>query len=135
MVHNAALRLLARASLISWSRLFCQASAQPAAKSGEVVERIEEAGEVFSEIMAAPDKAIPEEILGRAHCIGIGIAPGMKRAGFVVGGSYGKGVLTCRSNRSCSGPSTIRIEGGSFGAQIGGGETDVVLVLLKGRNG
>jgi lipid-binding SYLF domain-containing protein len=133
MVGNLALWLLAAASL-----LLGQATAErktgtagAPAQSAEVVARIEEAGKVFSEIMSAPDKAIPEEILSRAHCIGI--IPGMKRAGFIVGGQYGKGVLTCRTNGSWSGPSTIRIEGGSFGAQIGGGETDVVLVVMNER--
>jgi lipid-binding SYLF domain-containing protein len=96
MVGNLALWLLAAASL-----LLGQATAErktgtagAPAQSAEVVARIEEAGKVFSEIMSAPDKAIPEEILSRAHCIGI--IPGMKRAGFIVGGQYGKGVLTCR---------------------------------------
>jgi lipid-binding SYLF domain-containing protein len=134
MVQSVALWLLAGASLFLIGQEDAARKPETAAapgRSGEVVNRIEEAGEVFSEIMAAPDNAIPREILERAHCIGI--VPSMKRAGFVVGGRYGKGVLTCRTNGAWSGPSTIRIEGGSFGAQIGAGETDVVLVVLNER--
>jgi lipid-binding SYLF domain-containing protein len=101
-------------------------------KEGEVVARIEEASKVFNEIMATPDKGIPQEILDHAYCVAI--IPGMKRAGFIVGGQYGKGVMTCRTNGAAwSGPSTVRIEGGSFGAQIGGGETEVVLVVMNER--
>jgi lipid-binding SYLF domain-containing protein len=97
----------------------------------ESVTRIKEAARVFQEINATPDKAIPQEILERAECVGI--IPGMKRAGFVVGGSYGVGVVTCRSanNRGWTGPATVRLEGGSFGLQIGAGETDVVFVVMN----
>ena len=92
------------------------------------MKRITEAGNVFSEIMNAGDKAIPEEILNHAQCIGI--VPALKRAGFIVGAKYGKGVLVCRTeNGRWSGPATIRIEGGSFGFQIGAGETDLVFVV------
>jgi lipid-binding SYLF domain-containing protein len=130
MLKNITLLFLAGTTSFLLGQEKADTAAGPA-KSGEVVTRIAEAGKVFSEIMAAPDKAIPQEILERAHCVGI--VPGMKRAGFIVGGRYGKGVLTCRTNGSWSGPSTIRIEGGSFGAQIGGGETDVVLVVMNER--
>lgn len=98
-------------------------------KKTEAIRRIDESATVLNEIMAAPDKSIPAEIFERATCVGV--IPGMKRAGFIVGGKYGKGVLTCRTGRGWSGPSTVRIEGGSFGAQIGGGETDVVMVVMN----
>lgn len=127
MFSKTAVWLLAGTSVF----LHGQTNSEKKSGNGEVVARIEEAGKVFGEIMAAPDKAIPQEILEQAHCIGI--IPGMKRAGFIVGGQYGKGVLTCRTNGAWSGPSTVRIEGGSFGAQIGGGETDVVLVVMNER--
>ena len=109
-------------------------SSSLAVAKDEPAARIGEAAKVFDEIMSAPDKGIPTDLVGRAKCIVI--VPGMKKAGFIVGGQYGKGVMTCRetAQRSgWSGPSTIRIEGGSFGAQIGGGETDVVLVVLNDK--
>ena len=69
------------------------------------------------------------EILERAQCIGI--VPNLKRAGFIVGGKYGKGILTCRTAKGWSSPSTIRVEGGSVGLQIGAGETDLVFVVMN----
>lgn len=98
-------------------------------KPGSVEKRIQESGTVFSEIMSAPDKGIPREILERAQCIGI--VPGLKRAGFIIGAKYGKGVLMCKTAKGWSGPSTIRIEGGSIGLQIGAGETDLVFVVMN----
>jgi lipid-binding SYLF domain-containing protein len=99
--------------------------------ANDVTERLTDAKTVFEEIMAAPDKGIPVDLLEKAHCIVI--VPGVKRAGFVVGGQYGKGVATCRQpgKGGWTGPSTIRVEGGSFGLQIGAGETDVVMVVMN----
>jgi lipid-binding SYLF domain-containing protein len=105
------------------------ASMMAADEKSDTVRRISESAKVLNEIMAAPDKGIPQEILEKAYCVGV--IPGMKRAGFIIGGKYGKGVLTCRTRHGWSGPSTVRIEGGSFGAQIGAGETDVVLVVMN----
>lgn len=109
-------------------------SATVAFAADEAVERITEAKTVFEEIMAAPDKGIPDDLLEKAHCIVI--VPGLKRAGFVVGGQYGKGVATCRraEGKGWTGPSTIRMEGGSFGLQIGGGETDIIMMVMN-QNG
>jgi lipid-binding SYLF domain-containing protein len=94
---------------------------------GKLTKLMDESANVFNEIMSTPDKGIPHDILGRAQCIGI--IPNMKRAGFIVGGKYGKGVLTCRTGDGWSAPSIIRIEGGSVGFQIGAGETDLVFVV------
>jgi lipid-binding SYLF domain-containing protein len=94
-------------------------------------KRIRESATVLSEIMNAGDKSIPRELLEKAQCVGI--VPNLKRAGFIVGGRYGKGELTCRvaSHSGWSAPSTIRIEGGSIGLQIGAGETDVVFIVMN----
>jgi lipid-binding SYLF domain-containing protein len=100
----------------------------------QVVRRIDTAAKVFGEINSAEDKGIPGELLERAQCVGI--IPGMKRAGFVIGGNYGKGVLVCRAGAAdtgWSGPSMIRAEGGSIGLQIGAGETDVVFIVMNAR--
>ncbi len=97
--------------------------------ASEPATRIEEAAKVFKEVMAIPEKEIPRELLEKAECVAI--VPGLKKGGFIVGAQYGKGVMTCRTASGWSGPSTIRIEGGSIGAQIGAGESDVVLVVMN----
>jgi len=99
----------------------------------ESVNRLDEAAAVFSEIMATPDKGIPQELLENAHCIVI--VPGLKTAAFVFGGKYGKGYLSCRAGngRGWSAPATVRIEGGSVGFQIGGSETDLIMLLMDDR--
>jgi len=97
----------------------------------EADKRIHESALVLSEIMGAGDRAIPDDLLHKAQCVGI--IPNLKRAGFIVGAKYGKGVLTCRTRDGAgwSGPATVRIEGGSIGLQIGAGETDVVFIVMN----
>lgn len=95
-------------------------------------KRIDASGEAFQDIMSAPDKGIPQDILNKAQCIGI--IPSLKKAGFIVGGKYGKGILVCRTDHGWSAPDNVIVEGGSIGFQIGGGETDVVLVV-QNRSG
>jgi len=99
----------------------------------EPAKRLHEAAAVFSEIMATPDKGIPQEMLESAHCIVI--VPGLKTAGFILGGKYGKGYISCRnkSNTGWSAPGTVRIEGGSVGFQIGGSETDLIMLVMNAR--
>jgi lipid-binding SYLF domain-containing protein len=96
-------------------------------------ERLGEATQIFNEIMAAPDKGIPQDLLESAHCIAI--VPGLKKAAFVVGGQYGRGFVLCRSGsgRGWGAPAAIRVEGGSVGFQIGGSETDVVMLVMNER--
>src|SRR5277367_7038641 len=82
-------------------------------------KRLDETASVFSEIMATPDKGIPDTLLENARCIVI--VPGLKTAAFVFGAKYGKGYLSCRNHGAAgwSAPATVRIEGGSAGFQIG----------------
>ena len=99
----------------------------------EPAKRLDEAAAVFSEIMAAPDKGIPQDLLGNAHCVVI--VPDLKTAAFLVGGKYGKGYVSCR-NKGGSGwsaPAAVRIEGGSVGFQIGGSSTDLVMLVMSER--
>src|ERR1022692_4009936 len=100
------------------------------------VDRLEEATAVFSEVMATPDHAIPRDLLEKSECIVI--VPGVKKAAFIFGGKYGIGYLLCRraGGTGWSAPGTIRIEGGSFGFQIGASETDVIMLVMNhsGRN-
>jgi lipid-binding SYLF domain-containing protein len=103
------------------------------AKDNDSVKRLNEASAVFSEIMATPDKGIPEDMLANAHCIVI--VPNLKTAAFLVGGKYGKGYLSCRNKSGVgwSAPGTVRIEGGSVGFQIGGSTTDLIMLVMNAR--
>jgi len=97
----------------------------------EPAKRLGEAASVFSQIMATPDKGIPQDLLDKAYCIVI--VPSLKTAAFIVGGKYGKGYLSCRdkSGEGWSAPATVRIEGGSVGFQIGGSETDLIMLVMN----
>jgi SH3 domain-containing YSC84-like protein 1 len=103
------------------------------AKNNDSAKRLNEAAAVFSEIMATPDKGIPQELLENAHCIVI--VPSLKTAAFLVGGKYGKGYLSCRNKgaNGWSAPGTVRIEGGSVGFQVGGSHTDLVMLVMNER--
>ena len=102
------------------------------ANSGDTPQkRISESATVLNEIMSANDKSIPEDLLEKAQCVGI--IPNLKRAGFIVGGKYGKGIVVCRAAGGWSAPSMVRVEGGSVGLQIGAGETDVVFIVMNQR--
>jgi lipid-binding SYLF domain-containing protein len=101
------------------------------AKDNDSIKRLNESAVVLSEVMATPDKGIPEDLLAKAHCIVI--VPGVKTAAFVVGAKYGKGYLSCRNHDGVgwTAPGTIRIEGGSFGFQIGASETDLIMLVMN----
>src|ERR1700678_394409 len=92
-------------------------------------KRVAASAEVLSDILHAKDRGIPEDLLEKAQCVGI--VPSLKRAGFIVGAKYGKGEVVCRTGRGWSAPDTIRIEGGSFGFQIGAGETDLIFIVMN----
>src|ERR1700693_5208694 len=93
----------------------------------DATERLENAGNVLHEIMAMPDKGIPEEVLEHAKCIAV--VPHMVKGGFIFGGKGGKGVATCRTANGWSAPAFITISGGSWGLQIGVEAVDVVLII------
>jgi len=95
----------------------------------KTIERVDAAGTVLNEIMAAPDKGIPEDILNSAKCVAV--VPSYLKGGFIVGGSYGKGVATCKTDKGWSAPAFFRLEGGSFGLQIGGQAVDLVMVIMN----
>ena len=96
-------------------------------------KRLDEAAAVFSEVMAAPDKGIPQDLLEKSHCIVI--VPDLKTAGFILGGKYGKGYMSCRNKGGAgwSSPGTVRIEGGSVGFQIGASSTDLIMLVMSER--
>jgi SH3 domain-containing YSC84-like protein 1 len=100
----------------------------------ETGQRLNAAASVLSEVMSAPDKGIPANLLARAHCIVI--VPGLKQAAFIGGAKYGKGFFSCRRGADWTAPASVRVEGGSVGFQIGLLETDMVLLVMnaKGEN-
>jgi lipid-binding SYLF domain-containing protein len=106
---------------------------EQAGEAKQVSERLEKAAAVFRQIMAAPDSAIPQEFLDVAQ--GIVVVPGLKTAAFMIGGKFGKGFLSCRnkSGEGWSAPGAVRIEGGSFGLQMGGSETDLIMLVMNSR--
>jgi lipid-binding SYLF domain-containing protein len=92
--------------------------------------RLENAAASFREIMATPDKGIPTDLFDKSQCIII--IPGLKKGAFIWGGKYGRGYASCRqSDRSWSGPAAVGIEGGSFGFQLGGSSTDVIMLVMN----
>ena len=118
------------ASMLTVLLLATPAFAQPI--ESEEQERARQAAEVLGELAGAPDKAIPRSVLEKAEAIAI--FPGVKKAGFVIGGQWGRGVISVRDDKgNWSPPSFLRLAGGSVGAQIGATETDVVLVVMNRR--
>src|SRR5215470_3828495 len=116
-----------RLSLVSLIFLTTSMLAQSAVHSADT-ERLQSAAVILSQIMEAPDKAIPDSIMDGAQCIAV--VPSMLKASFIFGANYGKGVATCRTaTAGWSTPVFFRVEGGSFGFQAGGQASDLVLVI------
>ena len=95
----------------------------------KLADRLASASEVINEVMSVPDKGIPQSILAGAACVVV--IPHYKKGAFVVGAQYGQGVATCRTDHGWSAPAFVKLEGGSFGWQIGGQSTDLILVAMN----
>ncbi len=96
------------------------------------VDRLDRAAQVFAEIMNAPDQTVPKDLLDRSHCIVV--IPSMIKGGLVIGGRYGKGVVSCRragGTGDWGPPSMVTLGGGSFGLQIGGAAVDVIMLVVN----
>ena len=104
------------------------ATATPNA-GGKAADRVQGAADVLSDIQAAPDQGIPEEVLGSAECVAV--VPSMLNGGFIVGARYGRGVASCRTPKGWSAPAFFVMEGGSFGFQIGGQAVDLVMLIMN----
>ncbi|MGI8960513.1 MAG: lipid-binding SYLF domain-containing protein [Bryobacteraceae bacterium] len=109
-----------------------------AASEGRVLgsttkERLDESGIALREILSAPDESIPQDLLDQAHCVVI--VPSLKKGAFVGSAKYGRGFAVCREEggRRWGAPAAVRVEGGSFGFQIGASETDLVLLVMNKR--
>src|ERR1700690_2111802 len=102
-----------------------------AAEKDSDAERLGRSAEVFQEVMSAPDKGIPQDLLDKSACVVV--VPGVKKAAFVVGAKYGRGFFSCRAQGGSGwgAPGAVRVEGGSFGFQIGASETDVIMLVMN----
>jgi SH3 domain-containing YSC84-like protein 1 len=94
-------------------------------------ERIRQAAAVLHDIRDAPDKGIAEDLWKKAACVGV--VPSVKKAAFIVGGEYGKGVMSCRDGSAWTAPSSIVLEKGSFGLQLGGETVDLAFLVMNDR--
>lgn len=92
-------------------------------------KRLHESATILQQIMGADDQGIPKSIFEKSSCAVV--VPGMKKGGFIVAAKYGKGFASCRTTGGWSAPSAVRMEGGSVGFQIGGSETDIILLVMN----
>ena len=101
------------------------------ASAADATTRLESASEALQGIMGIPDKTIPQQLLAKAECIII--VPDLLKGGFIIGGKYGKGFASCRKpgGAGWSAPGAVRVEGGSFGLQIGAAATDVIMLVMN----
>ncbi len=117
------IRTLCTAATLSISMTIAASAATDTAK---LDQRVEAAQQVLHQLMAAPDKGVPQSITAKATCVAV--IPGFKKGAFIVGAEYGQGVVTCRTPHGWSAPAFIQLTGGSFGFQAGGQSTDLVLI-------
>jgi lipid-binding SYLF domain-containing protein len=104
-------------------------SAADESNKSDIAKRIDASAKVLNEIMATPDKAIPDKVMSKAKCIAV--IPSMVKIAVGFGGSHGKGVATCRTANGWSAPAPITITGGSWGLQLGGQAVDLVMVVMN----
>lgn len=118
-------------SLMIAAVALCALTSMPseAQSMSELTDRLASATQVIQQIEGTPDGGIPDYIISKANCIAV--IPSVKKAAFVVGASYGKGIVTCRRKGNWSAPVFIRLAGASFGFQIGGQATDIILVSVN----
>src|SRR5215472_1610218 len=109
------MKKIATAALLALSLALC---AYASSRRDATMDRVQTSGTVLSQIMSAPDSAIPDAIMNGAKCIAI--VPSTLKGGFIVGANYGKGVATCRTEKGWSAPAFFKLTGGSFGFQAGG---------------
>ncbi|MFZ0419928.1 MAG: lipid-binding SYLF domain-containing protein [Candidatus Sulfotelmatobacter sp.] len=95
----------------------------------KVSERVDAAAQVLNDIQGAPDKGIPQEVLGSAECVAV--VPSMLKGGFIVGAKYGRGLASCRTPKGWSAPAFFTLTGGSVGFQIGGQAVDLVMLIMN----
>jgi SH3 domain-containing YSC84-like protein 1 len=128
LIGSLALAGLLLASL-GWAQDKDDKDKSESKNTSDEVKRVEAATNVLNEIMSAPDKGIPSEVMESAKCVAV--VPSMLKAGFIVGGRYGRGVATCRTTRGWSAPAPFTVAGGDWGLQIGGEAIDLVMLIMN----
>ena len=110
---------------------FMTSAAFAADREIKIDDRLDASADTLTDMMRADDHGIPRDLIDKAHCVVV--VPGMKKAGFIFGGKYGRGFAVCRRQGGVgwSAPAGMRVEGGSFGFQIGASDTDVVLLMMN----
>lgn len=118
-------------ALVMSSGPWVSKGAAPAKSDDDTTKRLNASADVLTDIMGAPDKGIPKDLLDKAACVVV--VPSVKKGAFIVGAKYGRGFIVCRNKNGVgwSAPGGVRIEGGSVGLQIGGSATDVVMLLMN----
>jgi len=111
--------------------LLCVSTFVSAEDKQDDVDRLHKSAEVIQQIMATPDKGIPEEVLDKAKCVAV--VPHLIKGGFVFGAKHGRGVATCRTEHGWSAPSFFTVTGGSWGAQIGVEGVDLVMLIMNDK--
>jgi SH3 domain-containing YSC84-like protein 1 len=104
-------------------------AADESAKESKAADRAQAAAQVLDEIQGAPDKGIPQEVLGSAECVAV--VPSLLKGGFIVGARYGRGLASCRTAKGWSAPAFFTVQGGSVGFQIGGQAVDLVMLIMN----
>jgi lipid-binding SYLF domain-containing protein len=98
-------------------------------RTSKAALRAQAAADVLDEIQGAPDKGIPQEVLGSAECVAV--VPSLLKGGFIVGGRFGRGLASCRTPKGWSAPAFFTVKGGSVGFQIGGQAVDLVMLIMN----
>ena len=118
-------KTLALMGLVLTSSIFAQSNEE---------KRLKAAGDVLHEIMEVREKAIPQDLLDKSECAVV--IPSLKKGAFIIGGKYGKGFFTCRNvnGDGWGSPASVIVEGGSVGFQVGGSESDVILLVIDRKS-
>jgi SH3 domain-containing YSC84-like protein 1 len=122
------LKMLKRILIVATLGLLATLTAVASDRQDDV-NRTNKSAQVFREIMNTPDQGIPQELLESAKCIAI--IPGSVKFAFIFGGSYGRGLATCRTGHGWSAPMFVAIDAGSVGYQIGGSSTDIIMLFMN----
>lgn len=126
---NQVKRTFSRPSLVLGSVLLLAVGVCWSADKSDIAKRIEASAKVLDEVMATPDKAVPNKVMDDAKCVAV--IPSMVKIAVGFGGSHGKGVATCRTEHGWSAPAPITITGGSWGLQLGGQAVDLVMIITN----
>lgn len=118
--------------MVSKTIVVCFVSLLPLVANTPMTDRLEKSAKMFEQIMVVSERTIPQRLLDRAHCMVV--VPDLKKGALLVGAKFGRGFVTCRRETAgWSAPAAVRIEGGSFGLQLGGSETDLIMLVMNER--